>query len=94
MRPSIRHDMPVNVTFSFSLTQLIDVDERKEIITTNAWIRQSWRDYRLIWHPAEFNNLTKIHLPHESIWKPDIILYNNAASEYLKSVMSTDVVVG
>jgi hypothetical protein len=93
VRPSISHHRPVDVTFSFSLTQLIDVDERKEIITTNAWVRQSWTDYRLIWHPAEYNNVLQIHLPYESLWKPDIVLYNNAGSEYLKSVMSTDVVV-
>jgi hypothetical protein len=48
---------------------------------------------RLVWHPAQYSNLTKIHVPHDKIWKPDIVLYNNAASEYLKSVMSTDVVV-
>lgn len=31
VRPSIRHDMPVNITFSFSLTQLIDVVRFKKI---------------------------------------------------------------
>ncbi|KAI6215851.1 Ligand-gated ion channel 4 [Aphelenchoides besseyi] len=93
IRPSIRHNMPVNVTFSFALTQIIDVDERKEILTSNAWIRQTWIDYRLIWSPLEHNNLTFIHVPFSKVWKPDIILYNNAASEYAKSLFSTDVIV-
>ncbi|KHN75680.1 Ligand-gated ion channel 4 [Toxocara canis] len=93
VRPSIRHDLPVNVTFSFSLTQIIDVDERNQIITTNAWIRQNWVDYKLIWDPAEFDNLTFIHIPYERIWRPDVILYNNADAHYKESVMSTDVLV-
>uniref|UniRef100_A0A914RNM1 Neurotransmitter-gated ion-channel ligand-binding domain-containing protein n=1 Tax=Parascaris equorum TaxID=6256 RepID=A0A914RNM1_PAREQ len=97
VRPSIRHDLPINVTFSFSLTQIIDVlitdryleirimhetflfifqDERNQIITTNAWIRQNWVDYKLVWDPAEFDNVTFIHIPYERIWRPDVILYN------------------
>uniref|UniRef100_A0A1I7X354 Neur_chan_LBD domain-containing protein n=1 Tax=Heterorhabditis bacteriophora TaxID=37862 RepID=A0A1I7X354_HETBA len=100
VRPSLRHDRPINVTFVFSLTQIIDVDERNQILTTNAWVRQHWTDYKLVWDPRNFDNLTKIHIPHEKIWKPDIILYNNtvviiysADSQYTKSVMSTDVIV-
>ncbi|TKR57609.1 hypothetical protein L596_030288 [Steinernema carpocapsae] len=93
VRPSVKHDMPINVTFAFSLTQIIDVDERNQIMTTNAWVRQNWVDYKLVWDPLEFDNLTRIHIPYERIWRPDIILYNNADSAYSKSVMSTDAVV-
>ncbi|KAK6744893.1 hypothetical protein RB195_011546 [Necator americanus] len=93
VRPALRHDRPVNVTFVFSLTQIIDVDERNQILTTNAWVRQEWNDYKLTWDPEMFGNLTKIHIPHEKIWRPDVVLYNNADSQYTKSVMSTDVVV-
>lgn len=34
-----------------------------------------------------------MHLPYETVWRPDIILYNNAASDYSKSVFSTHVIV-
>lgn len=93
IRPSIKHDIPINVTFSFSLTQIIDVDERNQMITTNAWIKQSWFDYKLIWNPHDFENITQMHIPYHKVWRPDIILYTNADSEYSKSVMSTDVIV-
>ncbi|KAJ1357589.1 hypothetical protein KIN20_015768 [Parelaphostrongylus tenuis] len=93
VRPAFRHDRPINVTFVFSLTQIIDVDERNQILTTNAWVHQHWFDYKLVWDPRLYGNLTRIHIPHEKIWRPDIILYNNADSQYTKSVMSTDVVV-
>ncbi|CAJ0578672.1 unnamed protein product, partial [Mesorhabditis spiculigera] len=93
VRPSLQHDQPIDVAFVFSLTQIIDVDERNQILTTNAWVRQHWMDYQLVWDPRRFGNVTKIHIPYERIWRPDIILYNNADSQYTKSVMSTDVVV-
>ncbi|KJH48942.1 Neurotransmitter-gated ion-channel ligand binding domain protein [Dictyocaulus viviparus] len=93
VRPAYRHDYPINVTFVFSLTQIIDVDERNQILTTNAWVHQHWFDYKLVWDPRLHGNLTRIHVPNEKIWRPDVILYNNADSQYTKSVMSTDVVV-
>ncbi|KAK5976355.1 Neurotransmitter-gated ion-channel transmembrane region [Trichostrongylus colubriformis] len=93
VRPALQHDIPINVTFVFMLTQIIDVDERNQILTTNAWLHQYWTDYKLVWDPRKYGNLTRIHIPHERIWRPDVVLYNNADSQYTKSVMSTDVVV-
>ncbi|GMR41039.1 hypothetical protein PMAYCL1PPCAC_11234, partial [Pristionchus mayeri] len=93
VRPSLAHDLPIEVEFVFSLTQIIDVDERNQIMTSNAWVRQTWIDYKLVWDPRDYGNVTKLHIPYEKIWRPDIILYNNADSQYTKSVMSTDVVV-
>ncbi|CEF66727.1 Nicotinic acetylcholine receptor family and Neurotransmitter-gated ion-channel transmembrane domain and Neurotransmitter-gated ion-channel family and Neurotransmitter-gated ion-channel ligand-binding domain and Nicotinic acetylcholine-gated receptor, transmembrane domain-containing protein [Strongyloides ratti] len=93
VRPSIRHDMPINVIFSFSLTQIIDVDEKNQIITTNGWINQKWNDYKLVWNPRKYDNITKIHIAFDKLWKPDIVLYNNADSEYTKSILSTDLIV-
>ncbi|CAI5446146.1 unnamed protein product [Caenorhabditis angaria] len=93
VRPVVHPKTPINVTFVFSLTQIIDVDERNQILTTNSWVRLHWQDYKLVWDPCEFANVTKMHIPSDKIWKPDIILYNNADAQYTKSVMSTDVIV-
>uniref|UniRef100_A0AAF5DBC0 Neurotransmitter-gated ion-channel ligand-binding domain-containing protein n=2 Tax=Strongyloides stercoralis TaxID=6248 RepID=A0AAF5DBC0_STRER len=93
VRPSIKHDMPINVIFSFSLTQIIDVDEKNQIITTNGWINQKWNDYKLVWDPRKYDNITQIHIAVDKLWKPDIVLYNNADSEYTKSILSTNLIV-
>src|ERR1700722_11182847 len=81
-------------------------DERNQIMTTNAWIRQNWVDYKLTWNPADYDNITRIHIPHNKLWKPDVVLYNkyayghqglrihfSADSHYSTSVMSTDALV-
>lgn len=34
------------------------------------------------WDPRLNGRIAKLNVPIEMIWTPDIILYNNAASEY------------
>ena len=38
VRPALNHRDVTNVSFDLSLAQLIDVDEKNQIITTNNWI--------------------------------------------------------
>ena len=40
IRPSSHHNLTLNVTFGLALAQIIDVDERNMIITTNCWLNQ------------------------------------------------------
>uniref|UniRef100_A0A4W3GWR6 Neuronal acetylcholine receptor subunit beta-2-like n=1 Tax=Callorhinchus milii TaxID=7868 RepID=A0A4W3GWR6_CALMI len=45
-------------------------------MTTNVWLTQEWQDYRLIWEPADYENIEKVRLPSTHIWLPDVVLYN------------------
>ena len=38
IRPALDHRDVTNVSFDLSLAQLIDVDEKNQIITTNQWL--------------------------------------------------------
>ncbi|PAV79781.1 hypothetical protein WR25_11116 isoform C [Diploscapter pachys] len=93
IRPSITHTKPINVSVYFSLTQIIDMDERHQILTTSAWTRYEWNDFRLVWDPRMYDNVTRIHFPAAAIWRPDVILLDNADEQYGKSITQTDVVV-
>ncbi|KAK2167531.1 hypothetical protein NP493_1271g01026 [Ridgeia piscesae] len=46
-----------------------------------------------MWSPAKYGGLKVVRLPHDSIWKPDILLYNNADVSSYKSSISTNVIV-
>ncbi|XP_062248967.1 neuronal acetylcholine receptor subunit alpha-4-like isoform X2 [Platichthys flesus] len=70
------------VHFGLSIAQLIDVDEKNQMMTTNVWVKQEWNDYKLRWNPAEYENVTSIRIPSEIIWRPDIVLYNNADGDF------------
>ncbi|XP_045062814.1 neuronal acetylcholine receptor subunit alpha-4-like isoform X2 [Coregonus clupeaformis] len=52
------------------------------MMTTNVWVKQEWNDYKLRWKPEEYENVTSIRIPSEIIWRPDIVLYNNADGDF------------
>ncbi|XP_061591069.1 neuronal acetylcholine receptor subunit alpha-4b [Cololabis saira] len=72
----------VLVHFGLSIAQLIDVDEKNQMMTTNVWVKQEWNDYKLCWNPEDYDNVTSIRIPSEIIWRPDIVLYNNADGDF------------
>ncbi|TRZ02158.1 hypothetical protein DNTS_007277 [Danionella cerebrum] len=78
----------VIVKFGLSIAQLIDVDEKNQMMTTNVWLKQEWNDYKLRWKPADYDNVTSIRVPSELIWVPDIVLYNNADGEFAVTHMT------
>ena len=45
-------------------------------MTTNLWVEQFWRDYKLKWDPVEYGGVRQLHVPSDHIWRPDIVLYN------------------
>ncbi|KAI3413823.1 hypothetical protein GPALN_011304 [Globodera pallida] len=51
-------------------------------MTVSVWLRQSWMDLRLSWEPKEYGGVSALYVPHEMLWVPDLVLYNNADSHY------------
>ncbi|PIC15681.1 hypothetical protein B9Z55_022559 [Caenorhabditis nigoni] len=93
VRPCIHHSQPTNVTFGFLLNQIVEMDERNQALTTRSWLNINWMDPRLSWNESLWSDIKAIYIPHARIWKPDIILVNNAIREYYASLVSTDVMV-
>ncbi|KAG9352062.1 hypothetical protein JZ751_020475, partial [Albula glossodonta] len=57
-------------------------DEVNQIMETNLWLRHIWNDYKLRWDPKQFGGVEFIRVPSNRIWKPDIVLYNNAVGDF------------
>ena len=45
-------------------------------LRVNAWVKATWKDYRLSWEPVEYEGIKKLNLPSDMIWRPDISIYN------------------
>ncbi|KAK2175625.1 hypothetical protein NP493_718g03006 [Ridgeia piscesae] len=43
-------------------------------------LSKAWTDYKLSWNPGEYGGVTRLYVPSDEIWLPDIVLYNNADS--------------
>ncbi|KAI1887671.1 hypothetical protein AGOR_G00192710 [Albula goreensis] len=83
IRPVENVSDPVTVEFEVSISQLVKVDEVNQIMETNLWLRHIWNDYKLRWAPPEFDGIEFIRVPSNKIWRPDIVLYNNAVGDFL-----------
>ncbi|XP_076314679.1 neuronal acetylcholine receptor subunit alpha-3-like isoform X3 [Tachypleus tridentatus] len=93
VRPSHNASLPLRITFDLSLHQVIDVDERRHILTTSCWITQKWTDYYLRWNVSDFNGIPVVRIPASQVWRPDISLYNNAGFYQHADGDTTNVIV-
>ncbi|XP_032480471.1 neuronal acetylcholine receptor subunit alpha-3 [Phocoena sinus] len=82
IRPVANVSDPVIIQFEVSMSQLVKVDEVNQIMETNLWLKQIWNDYKLKWNPSDYNGAEFMRVPAQKIWKPDIVLYNNAVGDF------------
>ncbi|CAG0894178.1 unnamed protein product [Darwinula stevensoni] len=80
IRPVSNISDKLTVHLGLKLSQLIDVNLRNQIMTTNVWVEQQWIDYKLSWDPNEYGGVQMLYVPSEHIWLPDIVLYNKYES--------------
>ncbi|XP_064092162.1 neuronal acetylcholine receptor subunit alpha-7-like isoform X31 [Macrobrachium nipponense] len=91
-RPVDNETEPVVVTFGITLQQIIDVDEKNQILTTNVWLNMEWKDVNLRWNESDYNGVSDLRIPPYKIWKPDVLMYNSA-DEGFDGTYPTKVVV-
>uniref|UniRef100_A0A8C6XR53 Cholinergic receptor nicotinic alpha 10 subunit n=1 Tax=Naja naja TaxID=35670 RepID=A0A8C6XR53_NAJNA len=92
LRPAEDTEQALNVTLQVTLSQIIDMDERNQILTAYLWIRQVWVDAYLSWDKEDYGGIDSIQIPSSYVWRPDIVLYNNADDQFTSS-METNVVI-
>ncbi|XP_065110795.1 neuronal acetylcholine receptor subunit alpha-9-II [Paramisgurnus dabryanus] len=93
LRPVEDTDKALNVTLQITLSQIKDMDERNQVLTTYLWVRQIWHDAYLSWDKDEYDGLEVIRIPSSLVWRPDIVLYNNADEEDSSGPPETNVVL-
>lgn len=81
VKPEPSDGSPLQVTISLSLFNLDNVDTIRRIIETHSLVLLSWTDERLSWDPSDFRQVGMLHMPSDSIWIPDITLYNNDGND-------------
>ncbi|XP_058381389.1 neuronal acetylcholine receptor subunit beta-3 [Diceros bicornis minor] len=92
VRPVLNSNDTIKVYFGLKISQLIDVDEKNQLMTTNVWLKQEWTDHKLRWNPDEYGGIHSIKVPSESLWLPDIVLFENADGRFEGSLMTKVVV--
>ncbi|XP_048736461.1 neuronal acetylcholine receptor subunit alpha-7-like [Ostrea edulis] len=70
----------VSIAVNIGLRQLMELDEKNQVIKLNIWMRLWWNDPFLSWNKSEYGNITQIILPFANVWTPDITLFDSASS--------------
>ena len=73
---------PLNMSIGLAFRAFNNIDQKEGIVLLNVWLRYWWRDDSLKWNKSHWNisSLTFRTDPglDDSIWTPDIYLYNTA----------------
>ena len=78
--PKMRPSNFVYIKVSFSLKQIVSIDEKNQIMTSNSYVAIEWIDPRLIWNPLDYGNITKCLAPASSLWIVDLFVINSASA--------------
>jgi len=82
----------VTLYFGMGLIQILQIIEVEQTMKINVWLRMIWSDSRLSWDADEYDGVPNIRLPFDSVWNPEIVLFNNANGVYEVNYKSNVVV--
>ncbi|CAL8345264.1 unnamed protein product [Gadus morhua 'NCC'] len=74
-RPAVNLSNPTITNISFTLYAVLGVNEKTQILTTFLWLRLYWHHEFMVWEPNECDGVTRISIPVNQLWSPDIIVY-------------------
>lgn len=58
------------VTLHVSITLInIDLDEKRGVLTTHAWLKMNWTDTKLAWDPKTYNSIEVLRLGADEVNK-------------------------
>ncbi|XP_035659256.1 neuronal acetylcholine receptor subunit alpha-7-like [Branchiostoma floridae] len=82
IRPVANYSQPTPLKLGVDFRQIINLDEKNQILTSDIWQRQYWKDDDLKWNPEDYDGMTFINIPSSSVWVPDIVLTNSAGKNH------------
>ncbi len=52
-RPVRDESQPVELSVKLELRQILDLDEKNQVLKTNMWLHLSWTDFNLRWNEVK-----------------------------------------
>ncbi|KAM8945948.1 5-hydroxytryptamine receptor 3A-like [Pelodytes ibericus] len=75
VRPTSDWRVPTTVLLDVTLYSVVNLDMNLQSLTSYVWFYMSWNNSFLSWTPEENCGITKMLVPADSSWKPDIYIY-------------------
>jgi hypothetical protein len=71
------------IRFTFSLRQILSINEKEQTMISNTFFYERWKDERLTWNissGSQYENIIMITVPAMNIWTPDCFILNTVDS--------------
>lgn len=91
---------PIYLKLGIAIRAFESINQVEGTVDSNIWLRYWWKDRLLSWNPQDYGNTTNIKMYTDpdmdnSIWVPDIYLYNTAEApmsdlDYSKAILYSD----
>ncbi|XP_012986809.1 5-hydroxytryptamine receptor 3A [Esox lucius] len=74
-RPVLDHKNITNVKIEVYLYAILAMIEKSQTFIPFIWLKLTWNNELIRWNPEEFCGITKVSVPREMLWKPDIFIH-------------------
>ncbi|CAH1788003.1 unnamed protein product [Owenia fusiformis] len=81
VRPVKNLNTTTTVSIGMTMNQIRELVEITQTLTCAIWAVLRWKDEFLTWDPADYDGLDLLIVPSDTIWTPDITLYNSVDEE-------------
>ncbi|PWA21574.1 hypothetical protein CCH79_00003134, partial [Gambusia affinis] len=73
-RPVKHYEWITLIYIEMKIYAILDVREADQSFISYMWINMQWDNEFIEWNPKEFCGLSKVLVPRESLWMPDITI--------------------
>lgn len=81
----------IEIVMELTLKQIVNLDERSQILTTASYLIVKWNDTRLKWNSDAFNNTKMISIYAKKLWLPDLFVTNTADSNGFVAITDSNI---
>ncbi|KAM4526360.1 5-hydroxytryptamine receptor 3A-like [Fundulus diaphanus] len=74
-RPVLDHTHITVVKLDIIVYAILAVVEKTQTFVPFIWVSMQWTNEHISWDPAQFCGITKISIPKDLLWKPDLFIY-------------------
>ncbi|XP_070304853.1 5-hydroxytryptamine receptor 3A-like [Salvelinus sp. IW2-2015] len=74
-RPVLDHTHPTMVHLDVYLYAILAVIEKSQTFVPFIWIQLTWNNERIWWDPSQFCGISRVSVPKEMLWIPDLTIY-------------------
>ena len=61
-RPVLRNSDKLRIDFSLSISQLVNLDTRNQVVVSSVWPTHEWTNSWIKWDPKDYDGITHLYL--------------------------------